>query len=70
MRFSLLTMLSLLAPATGFSQGEYLEGHQSGFGMALGVARSEQATAIGGGLGYSFKSIFDLSLEEAVGCGI
>jgi hypothetical protein len=65
MRFLLLIVLSVLVPATGFAQGEYLDGKQSGFGMALGVARSEQATSIGGGLGYSFKSIFDLSLGYA-----
>jgi hypothetical protein len=66
----LVAMLAmLLIPAMATAQGEYLSGSQSGFGMSVGLARGDQVTMLGGGFGYSVKSVFDLSLGYAKATG-
>jgi len=63
----LLTILLQFNLEPSLAQGEFLEKGVSGFGMAGGFSRAEDATGFSVGLGYSFKGRIDVafSLERA-----
>jgi hypothetical protein len=59
--FSLL----LAIPQLANSQGAYLESGESGLWLSGGLAINEDATSIGGGLGFSASTIIDFGISAS-----
>ena len=49
-----------IIPSVVFSQGEYLEKGQNGFGISGAFLTNQDENAFGASVGYSFKGIFDI----------
>lgn len=62
MRTMPLLLFVLLLPIVSFAQSEYLEGNQSGFGLAADFAFHPDGSSHLFSLAYSWKSIFDVGV--------
>ncbi|KAB2925226.1 MAG: hypothetical protein F9K22_03805 [Bacteroidetes bacterium] len=62
-KYLAILILAVCGSSLLFSQGQFLERGQNGFGIQGSFSSTDNATSLGGSLGYSASGVFDFGLS-------